>query len=66
MLKGRKTEIKPKHQGLSEPELYGDLIYKFKKNVGRADFSDEFKNIIVRYKRIGYNKYNAAVCMLSV
>ena len=26
-----------------------------KKNVGRADFSDQFKNIIVRYKRIGYN-----------
>ena len=30
------------HQGLSEPEFYGDLIYKFKKNVGRADFSDQF------------------------
>ena len=22
---------------------------------GRADFSDQFRNIIVRYKRIGYN-----------
>ena len=43
------------HQGLSEPEFYGDLIYKFKKNVGRANFSDQFKRIIVRYKRIGYN-----------
>ena len=43
------------HQGLSEPEFYGDLIYKFKKNVGRADFSDQFRKIIVRYKRIGYN-----------
>ena len=43
------------HQGLSEPEFYGDLIYKFKKIVGRADFSDQFKKIIVRYKRIGYN-----------
>ena len=29
------------HQGLSEPEFYGDLVYKFKKNVGRADFSDQ-------------------------
>ena len=38
------------HQGLSEPEFYGDLIYKFKKNVGRA-----VQKIIVRYKRIGYN-----------
>ena len=26
-----------------------------KKNVGRADFSDQFRKIIVRYKRIGYN-----------
>ena len=43
------------HQGLLEPEFYSDLIYKFKKIVGRADFSDQFKKIIVRYKRIGYN-----------
>ena len=33
------------HQGLSEPEFYGDLIYKFKKIVGRADFSNQFKKI---------------------
>ena len=43
------------HQGLSEPEFYSDLIYKFKKTVGRADFSDQLKKITVRYKRIGYN-----------
>ena len=43
------------HQGLSEPEFYGDLVYKFKKIVGRAVFSDQFRKIIVRYKRIGYN-----------
>ena len=43
------------HQGLSEPEFYGDLVYKFKKIVGRVDFSDQFRKIIVRYKRIGYN-----------
>ena len=43
------------HQGLSEPEFYGDLVYKFKKIVGRAYFSDQFRKIIVRYKRIGYN-----------
>ena len=30
------------HQGLSEPEFYGDLVYKFKQIVGRADFSDQF------------------------
>ena len=43
------------HQGLSEPEFYGDLVYKFKKIVGRADFTDQFRKIIVRYKHIGYN-----------
>ena len=43
------------HQGLSEPEFYGDLVYKFNKIVVRADFSDLFRKIIVRYKRIGYN-----------
>ena len=26
------------HQGLSEPEFYGDLVYKFKKIMGRTDF----------------------------
>ena len=59
------------HQGLSEPEFYGDLVYKLKKkkkkNEGRADYSVQFRKIIVRYKCIGYNnKYNATVCMLSV
>ena len=45
----------PLHQGLSELEFYGDLVYKFKKIVGRADFSHQFRKIIVGYKRIGYN-----------
>ena len=43
------------HQGLSEPEFYGELVYKFKKIEDMADFSDQFRKIIVRYKRIGYN-----------
>ena len=42
-------------QGLSEPEFYGDLVYKFRKIVGKTEFSDQFKKIIMRYKRIGYN-----------
>ena len=41
------------HQGLSEPEFYGDLVYKFKKIVGRVDFCDQFRKIIVRYRRVG-------------
>ena len=43
------------HKGLSEPEFYGDLVYKFKKIRGMTDFSDQFRKIIMRYKRIGYN-----------
>ena len=39
------------HQGLSEPEFYVDLVYKFKKIVGKADFSEQFRKIIVCYKR---------------
>ena len=33
------------HQGLSEPEFYGDLVYKFKTKVGRADFSISSKQL---------------------
>ena len=42
------------HKSLFEPEFYGDLVYKFNKIVGRADFSDQLKQIIC-YKRIGEN-----------
>ena len=42
-------------QGLSEPEFYGDLVYKFRKIIGKNDFPSHFKKIIVRYKKIGYN-----------
>ena len=41
-------------QGLSEPEFYGDLVYKLRKIIGKYDFSYHFKKIIVRYK-IDYN-----------
>ena len=43
------------HQGLSEPEFYGVLVYKFKKIIGVTDFSDLFRKTIMRNKRIGYN-----------
>ena len=45
----------PLRQGLSEPELYSDLVYNFQKIMGKTDFSDQFRNVIIRYKRIGYN-----------
>ena len=42
-------------QGLLEPEFYGDLVNKFRKIVGKTEFSGQFKKIIMRHKRIGYN-----------
>ena len=39
----------------TEPEFYGDLVYKFRKIIGKNDFTYHFKKIIVRYKKIGYN-----------
>ena len=41
-------------QGLSVTEFYGDLVYKFRKIVGKQNFLINLKNIM-RYKRIGYN-----------
>ena len=29
-------------QGISEPIFYGDLVYKFKRIVGKPYFSDQF------------------------
>ena len=42
-------------EGLSEPEFNGDLVYKFRKIIGKNDFPYHVKKIIVRYKKIGYN-----------
>ena len=41
-------------EGLSEPEFYADLVYKFRKIIGENDFPYHFKKIIVRYKKICY------------
>ena len=41
--------------GLSEPEFYGDLVYKLTKIVGSNNFSAQFIKIISHYKKIGYN-----------
>ena len=42
-------------QGLSEPESYGDLVYKFTKIIGKNYFPYHFKKIIGRYKKTGYD-----------
>ena len=54
-------------QGISNPEFYGDLVYKFKKIIGNPNFSDLFRRIVKRFRRTGYNLYrhNVADCMPS-
>ena len=42
-------------QGISEPEFYGDFVYRFRKIVGKSNFSEQFRKLINRYKRIGYS-----------
>ena len=42
-------------QGLSEPEFNADLVYEFRKIIGKNYFPYHFKKIIVSCKKIGYN-----------
>ena len=44
-------------QGISEPEFYGDLVYRIRKIMGKSNLSEQFRKLINRYKRIGYNTY---------
>ena len=37
-------------EGLSDPEFYGDFVYKIKKLIGN-DFSFQLRKIITRYRR---------------
>ena len=51
-----KTRLKTLlQQGISEPIFCGDLVYKFKRIAGKLTFSDQFKKIVKRYIRVGYN-----------
>ena len=36
-------------------QVDSNLVYKFKKLIGSNDFSFQFRKIITRYRRIGYN-----------
>ena len=42
-------------EGLSEPDFYGDLVYKLKMIVCSDIFSAQFIKIISHHKKIGYN-----------
>ena len=48
-------------QGISEPIFYGDLVYKFKRIVGKPIFSDQFKKVVKRYIRVGYDRQSACL-----
>ena len=39
-------------QGISKSKFYGDLVYRFRKIVGKSNLSDQFRKLINRYKRI--------------
>ena len=49
---GLKTLLR---QGISELIFYSGLVYKFKRLVGKPTFSDQFQNIIQRFKKVAYN-----------
>ena len=38
-------------QGISEPIFYGDLVFKFKRIVGKPYSNDQFKKITKCYKK---------------
>ena len=42
-------------QGISEPEFFGVLVYRFRRIVGKSNYSEQFRKLIGRYKSIGYN-----------
>ena len=54
---GNARNCKLLQPGISEPEYYWDLVYRIRKIVGKSNFSEQFKKLINRYKRMGYNPY---------
>ena len=60
------VSLRTLQQGISEPEFYGNLVYKIIKFVGKSSFAEQFRKLIKRYKRIGYNPYitRQAVCLV--
>ena len=34
-------------QGISEPEFYGDLVYRIRKTVGKPIVSEQFRKLII-------------------
>ena len=57
-------------QGLTEPEFYGDSVFKFRKIAGKPGFTGQFSKIAIGYKRKGYNidaiKYSAYLAVDTI
>ena len=51
---------------LNRLRVYIDLEYKFKKIMGRTDFSEQFRKIIIGHKGIGYdlNVMRQSACLV--
>ena len=43
------------HTDYRIPIFYGDLVYKFKRIVGKPSLSEQFKKVINFYIKVGYN-----------
>ena len=50
-----KRDIDKQCKSRSDVAERGNLVYEFRKIIGKNDFLYHFKKIIVRYKKIGYN-----------
>ena len=37
-------------QGVSEPEFYGDLVYRMRNLLEKSNFSEQFRRLINRHK----------------
>ena len=53
-------------QGLSEPDFYGDLVYRLEKIVGSNNFSAQFIKMVSRCRKIGYkiNVLQQTACLV--
>ena len=48
-------------QGISKPEFYGDLVYRFRKSVGKSNFSEQFRKLVYRYKSLDIMRQTACL-----
>ena len=49
------SEKKLMQQAICNPDVHGNLVYKFKNIIGNPNFSNLFKRIVNRFKRAGYS-----------